>query len=74
MIIKSNKLINIIFFFVIFFYIQNSFSEQKNAKIIIKINNEIITNQDIKNEKKFLIAFNESLKTLDKKKMYNLCD
>ena len=72
MIIKSNKLINIIFFFVIFFYIQNSFSEQKNAKIIIKINNEIITNQDIKNEKKFLIAFNESLKTLDKKKMYNL--
>jgi len=72
MIIKSNKLIKIILFFITFFYIQDIYSEEKNAKIVAKVNNEIITNQDISNEKKFLIAFNEKLKNLEEKKLYNL--
>ena len=38
------------------------------TKIIHKIQNEIITNIDIKHEFKYLVALNNSLKELDKKK------
>ena len=42
------------------------------SKIIYKIENEIITNIDIKNEFKYLIALNNSLKELDKEKLLNI--
>ena len=38
------------------------------TKIIHNIQNEIITNIDIKNEFKYLLALNNSLKELDKKR------
>ena len=38
-------------------------------KIIHNIQNEIITNIDIKNEFKYLLALNNSLKELDKEKI-----
>ena len=42
------------------------------TKIIHKIQNEIITNIDIKNEFKYLVALNSSLKELDKEKILNI--
>ena len=42
------------------------------SKVIHNIENEIITNIDIKNEFKYLIALNNSLKELDKEKLLNI--
>ena len=42
------------------------------SKIIHIIENEVITNIDIKNEFKYLIALNNSLKELDKEKLLNI--
>ncbi len=42
------------------------------TKIIYKIENEIITNIDIKNEFKYLLALNNQLKELDKEKVFNI--
>ena len=42
------------------------------SKIIHNIGNEVITNIDIKNEFKYLIALNNSLKELDKEKLLNI--
>ena len=42
------------------------------SKIIHNIENEIITNIDIKREFKYLIALNNSLKELDKEKILNI--
>jgi peptidyl-prolyl cis-trans isomerase SurA len=42
------------------------------TKIIHTIQNEIITNIDIKNEFKYLMALNNSLKELDKEKILNI--
>ena len=40
--------------------------------IVLKVNNNIITKVDIDNEYKYLIALNNNLKKLDKKKLYEL--
>ena len=42
------------------------------SKIIYNIENEIITNVDIKREFKYLIALNNSIKELDKEKILNI--
>ena len=42
------------------------------TRIIHNIQNEIITNIDIKNEFKYLVALNNSLKELDKEKILNI--
>ena len=44
-------------------------SNSIEIKIIHRIQNEIITNVDIKNEFKYLLAFNNTLKELDKEKI-----
>ena len=44
-------------------------SNSIEIKIIHRIQNEIITNVDIKNEFKYLLAFNNALKELDKEKI-----
>ena len=46
----------------------NSYSLEN--KIILKIDNNIITSQDIKNENKYLIALNPNISELDKKRVY----
>ena len=56
-----------IFFILIFLLIFNQ-SDSIETRIIHKIQNEIITNIDIKNEFKYLVALNNSLKKLDKEK------
>ena len=53
----------IIIFFLIFSYTTKTFSDD-NIKIKIKINNEIVTNFDLKKEKNYLIALNPNLKKL----------
>ena len=58
----------LIFFIIFTLNIANSIE----TKIIHKIENEIITNIDIKNEFKYLMALNNSLKELDKEKMLNI--
>jgi len=42
------------------------------TKIVYNIQNEIITNIDIKNEFKYLLALNNKLEKLDKKKIFNI--
>ena len=42
------------------------------SKIIHNIENEVITNIDIKREFKYLVALNNSLKELDKEKILNI--
>ena len=41
-------------------------------KIIHKIQNQIITNVDIKNEMRYLLAFNQNLKELDRETIFNI--
>lgn len=41
-------------------------------KIIIKVNEEIITSIDIKNEQNYLMALNPNIKNLDKNKLYSI--
>ena len=45
-----------------------------NFKIKYKIQNEIITNIDINKEARYLIALNDQLNNLDKKKLINLAE
>jgi len=47
-------------------------AESIETKIIHNIQNEIITNIDIKNEFKYLLALNNSLEKLDKEKILNI--
>ena len=61
------KKIIILLFFLNIYQVQSI-----ETKIIYKIQNEIITNIDIKNEFKYLIALNNSLKELDKEKILNI--
>ena len=44
----------------------------QNIKIIVKIDNSIITSQDINYESNYLIALNENLKKLKKKEVYEI--
>jgi len=58
------KLIRVIIIFFLFFnYTTKTFSND-NIKIKIKIDNEIVTNFDLKKEKDYLIALNPNLKEL----------
>ena len=60
-----------IFFTLLFFLILNQ-AQSIETRIIHNIQNEIITNIDIKNEFKYLIALNNSLKELDKEKILSI--
>ena len=55
-----------------FIFISISNAKSIETKIIHNIENEVITNVDIKNEFKYLIALNNSLKELDKEKILNI--
>ena len=63
------KIIYLIFFCFCFCFSSISALE---TKIIYKIENEIITNIDIKNEFKYLIALNNQLEELDKEQVFNI--
>ena len=61
-----------IFFFIILTILIFNKANSIETKIIHIIQNEIITNIDIKNEFKYLVALNNSLKELDKEKILRI--
>tara|TARA_Y100000590_G_scaffold410840_1_gene504261 strand:- start:656 stop:1591 length:936 start_codon:yes stop_codon:yes gene_type:complete len=58
----------IILTFSIIIFTENITSAKEKVKIVLKIDNEIITNLDIKNEYNYLTALNNDLKKIDKRK------
>jgi len=60
------------YLFILFFCLILNNAKSIETKIIYNIENEIITNIDIKNEFKYLIALNNSLKELDKGRILNI--
>ena len=66
-------LIKIIFFiFFLFNIFTNIVQASNNAFIVMKVNNEIITNININEEYRYLVALNTDLKSLKKKEIFNL--
>ncbi|MDA7581147.1 peptidylprolyl isomerase [Candidatus Pelagibacter sp.] len=57
---------------VIFLYLTLSNAQSIETKIVYNIQNEIITNVDVKNEFKYLLALNNNLKELSKEKILNI--
>ena len=68
---KDKYLIKKILYIIIFLFSFNILMAIE-SKIIFKIENEIITNVDIKNEFKYLSALNNQLQNLDKEKIFNI--
>ena len=64
------KIILIYFTSIFFFYSTNSYSIEN--KILVKIENQIITSLDVNNEYKYLIALNPSLKNSKKEDIVKL--
>ena len=60
------------FFCILIFIINFSELIAVESKIIYKIENEIITNIDIKNEYKYLLILNKNLQNLEKEKILNI--
>jgi len=59
-------------FFGLIFFIFNSNSISLENKILVKIENQIITSIDVNNEYKYLVALNPSLKNLKKDDIFKL--
>ena len=57
--------------FILLTYLNSSFS-QITSKIILKVNDQIITNLDIENEKKFLLFLNPNLSNLSNEQIFNI--
>ena len=70
MMLFGNKKIQF-FIFIIFFFLSCNLYALEN-KILIKVNNEIITSLDINSEINYLIALNKNIENLDKEKKYNI--
>lgn len=64
--IKILKIIVIIFFTLSFKLV----SSENSSYVLLRIDNQIITNIDAENEKKYLLAINENLVTLDSSEMF----
>ena len=62
------KLIFYIYFFFFIFHSNGSSLSQEN-KILFKVNNQIITTQDISNEIQYLGLYNQNLYSLDKEQI-----
>ena len=63
------KLKNLIILVSFFFSLINFGYSEINLKIIMKINNQIITNYDLEKEAKYLLALNPRLKEINKKQL-----
>ena len=70
MMLFGNKKIQF-FIFIIFFFLSCNLYALEN-KILIKVDNEIITSLDINSEINYLIALNKNIENLDKKKKFNI--
>jgi peptidyl-prolyl cis-trans isomerase SurA len=65
-VIKKIKLLILI---LLIFVSSSNINSKANIKILYKVNSEIITNVDVENEIKYLIALNNQLNTLGKKQI-----
>lgn len=66
----KDSILKKILFIIIFFLLNLSFeSNAIESKILIKVENEIITNIDLENEYKYLLALNKNLKEIDIERM-----
>ena len=70
--IKILKSIILIVVYGNFFLFSNYSNASQNIKIIVKIDNSIITSEDINYESSYLIALNENLNKLKKKEVYEI--
>jgi peptidyl-prolyl cis-trans isomerase SurA len=57
---------------ILILYLTFSSAQSIETRIVLKIQNEIITNIDIKNEFKYLLALNNTLKELNKEKIFDI--
>ena len=62
----------LLFFFSVFLVLIYSNVNSYEVKIITTINNEIITNLDVENEYRYLLALNRNLENIEKQKILNL--
>ena len=61
------------FFLIIFFnFFYGNCIYSFESYVVLKVNNKIITNIDIDNEYRYLIALNTNLQNIDKKKVMNI--
>ena len=65
-------LIKKFFAFYILLFLCNNFAVSQELVIISKVNNEIITNIDIEDEKKYLLLLNKNLSKISEKDFFNL--
>ena len=74
MYIKLNEIryLKILILLILLFNFNYNNSSAIESKIIVKINDNIITNIDIKNEANYLIALNPKLKTLKENKIFEI--
>ena len=65
---------NKVFIFVVFFFLVFTLkiSSKENIFILYKVNNQIVTNIDIKKEAQYLIALNNQLSNLKKKEILTI--
>ena len=61
----------VLFFFIIFFVQINSITSYE-IRIVTKVNSEILTNIDIKNESRYLLILNTNLNSLNKNELFKL--
>jgi peptidyl-prolyl cis-trans isomerase SurA len=66
------KKINNTFFLIFLFFFYLTWANSLENKIIVKVNNKIITNVDVQNEIKYLKALNPTLEDLNKDKMFQI--
>ncbi len=67
----DKKKIKIFYIILFLFFFSETYSAEKHF-IIVKINNNIITNSDILNEKNLLVAYNQNLKNLSEEELFAL--
>ena len=62
------------FFYIIIFinFFFNSSVYSFESYVVLKVNNKIVTNIDISNEYRYLIALNTDLQNVDKKKVLSI--
>ena len=72
---NNNKIIGyllLIIFFVNIYLYPGYLSASQDIKIIVKVDNSIITNEDINSESNYLIALNKDLNKLKKEEVYEI--
>ena len=60
------------FFLIIFLILNISELLALESKVVYKVENEVITNIDIKNQFKYLLILNKNLSSLDKEKIFKI--